>query len=172
MLLAVALLALVLFACLWVWFFIVGPVPKTGVFFHRYPSMFWDFGSLHQKHRQSAGLRVVCVLMDQMVGDRRFPGASILGVEVVYFLRQPSLLGPPTGPEHSDASWCGQCTRWQVVYIQTGSFSLVCSGTSVRSTRGVAASFLTRCRGSRIFLRVAAQASRTAHSRWFCNSRR
>ena len=112
--------------------------------------MFWDFGSLQQKHRESAGLRVVCVVVDQMVGDRRPPAASILGVEVVYFLRQPSLPGPPTGPEHSDASWCGRCTRWQVVYFQTGSFSRVCSGTSVRSTRGVAASFLTRCRGSRI----------------------
>ena len=31
-----------------------------------------------------------------------------------------------------------------------GSFSRVCSGTSVHSTRGVAASFLTRCRGSRL----------------------
>ena len=34
------------------------------------------------------------------------PGASILGVEVVYFLRQPSLPGPPTGPEHCDTSCC------------------------------------------------------------------
>ena len=118
--------------------------------------MFLDFGSLHQKHRESAGLQLVCVVMDQMVGDRRPPGASILGVEVVYVLRQPSLTGPPTGPEHSDASWCGQCTRWQVVYIQTGSFSRVCSGTSVRSARDVAASFLTRCCGSRIFVHVAA----------------
>ena len=61
---------------------------------------------------------------------------------------------PPTGPELSDASWCGQCTRWQVVYILMGYFSWVCSGTSVHSTRGVA-SFLTRCHGSRIFFFVA-----------------
>ena len=33
-----------------------------------------------------------------------------------------------------------------------GSFSRVCSGTSVHSARGVAASSPTRCRGSRIFL--------------------
>ena len=30
---------------------------------------------------------------------------------------------PPTGPEHSGASFCGQCTRWQVVHIQMGSLS-------------------------------------------------
>ena len=56
--------------------------------------MFWDFGSLHQKHRESAGLQVVGVVMDQMAGDRRPTGALILGVEVVYFLRQPSLPSP------------------------------------------------------------------------------
>ena len=56
--------------------------------------MFWDFGSLHQKHRASAGHMVVCVVTVQMVGDRRFPGATILGVEVVYFFRQPSGVSP------------------------------------------------------------------------------
>ena len=56
--------------------------------------MFWDFGSLQQKHRESAGLRVVGVVVDQMVGDRRPPGRQYWGVEVVYFLRQPSLPGP------------------------------------------------------------------------------
>ena len=39
-------------------------------------------------------------------------------------LRTPSanhrLLGPPTGPEVRDGSFCGQCTRWQVQYSQTG----------------------------------------------------
>ena len=66
---------------------------------------------------------------------------------------------PPTGPENSDAPWCGQCARWQVVYVQTGSFSRICSGTSVHSARGVAASFLTCCRGSCIFVSVAAASS-------------
>ena len=113
------------------------------------PSLFWDSVPCIRS-RESAGHMVMYFVTGQMVGDRRSPGATILGVEVVYFLRQPSLPGPPTGPEHSDASWCGRCTRWQVVYIQTGSFSRVCSGTSVLSTRGVAASFLTRCRGSRL----------------------
>ena len=47
-----------------------------------------------------------------------------------------SLETPRVGvPEHSDGSWCGRCTRWQVVYIQTGSFSTrVCSGTFGRRT--------------------------------------
>ena len=84
-----------------------------------------------------------CVRRDGSDGWRSLvPRGVNTGVEVVYFLRQPSLPGPPTGPEHFDASWCGQCTRWQVVHIQTGSFSRVCSGTSVRSTRDVAASFV------------------------------
>ena len=32
--------------------------------------------------------------MGLMVGDRRFPGATILGVEVLYFFRQPSRVSP------------------------------------------------------------------------------
>ena len=42
----------------------------------------------------SAGHMVVCFVTVQMVGDRRFPGARILGVEVVYFPRQPSGVSP------------------------------------------------------------------------------
>ena len=61
---------------------------------------------------------VVCVVTVQMVGDRLFPGATTLGIEVVYFNHPVSV--PPTGPEHSDASWSGQCSRWQVQYSQTG----------------------------------------------------
>ena len=53
-----------------------------------------DFDSLHQKHRESAGLWVVYVAMDQMVGGRQSPGAIILGCETVYLSRQPSLYGP------------------------------------------------------------------------------
>ena len=37
---------------------------------------------------------VVCVAMDQMVGDRRSPRAIILEGETVYLSRQPSLYGP------------------------------------------------------------------------------
>ena len=41
--------------------------------------MFWVFGSLHQKPRASAGHLVVYFVTGLMVGDRRFPGATILG---------------------------------------------------------------------------------------------
>ena len=57
------------------------------------------------RSRESAGPMVENVVTDQMVGDRRSPGATILGVEFEYLLRQPSLLGPPTGSEHRDAMW-------------------------------------------------------------------
>ena len=39
--------------------------------------------------------------------------------------------GPPTGSVHRDGSFCGQCTRWRILYFLTG---------------------LTRCRGSRNLL--------------------
>ena len=42
----------------------------------------------------SAGHRVVCIAMDQMVGNRRSPGATILGSENVYLCCQPSLYNP------------------------------------------------------------------------------
>ena len=103
----------------------------------------------------SAGHMVVSVVTGQMVGDLRFTGATILGSRSFTPSANHPVSVPLTGPEHSDASWCGQCTRWQVVYTQMGSCSRVCSGTSVHSTRGVAASFLTRFRGSRIFVFVA-----------------
>ena len=60
------------------------------------------------RSHESAGLMVVYVVTDQMVGDRRFPGATVLGeggVETVCFLRQPSFPVPPTGREHLDGSW-------------------------------------------------------------------
>ena len=53
--------------------------------------MFWDFGSLRQKHRESAGHLVVYFVTGLMVGERRFPGATILVVESIYLLSQPSL---------------------------------------------------------------------------------
>ena len=54
---------------------------------------------------ESAGHMVVRVVTGQMVGDRRSPGATILGVETIYLLRQPSFLVPPTGREHLEESW-------------------------------------------------------------------
>ena len=82
---------------------------------------------------KSAGLLVLCIVMDQMVGDRRSPGATVLGSEFVYLLRQSSLPGPPRSPAYRDVFW--------TVYEMAG---------PARSDGcGVAASFLTRCRGSR-----------------------
>ena len=73
------------------------PLVLSGCFFpptagSLFLSMFWGFGSLHQKHR--VGGIVVCVVTDQMVGARRSPGATTLGAEIVYFLRQPSPASP------------------------------------------------------------------------------
>ena len=46
------------------------------------------------KGHGSAGHRVVCIAMDQMVGNRQSPGATILGGENVYLCCQPSLYDP------------------------------------------------------------------------------
>ena len=59
-LLAVVLLALVLCVGLFVWSLSFvslceGADPRNGSLPQVSPSMFWDFGSLHQKHRESAG---------------------------------------------------------------------------------------------------------------------
>ena len=56
--------------------------------------MFWDFGSLHQKHRASAGHLVVYFVTGLMVGDRRVPRGDNTGGEVLYFFRQPSRVSP------------------------------------------------------------------------------
>ena len=86
-----------------------------------------------------------------------FPGATILGVEVVYFLP------PPTIRCRSRQQVQNILTHLGVDGVRDGKlstsrrvFSRVCSGTSVPSTRDVAASLLARCRGSRIFVSVAA----------------
>ena len=73
---------------------VLGTDPRTGSF--RYASgrsMFWDFSSLHQKH-QVGGTRGR-VRRDGSDGWRSpVPLATILGVEVVYTLRQPSGVSP------------------------------------------------------------------------------
>ena len=48
------------------------------------------------RSHESAGHMVVYVVTDQMVGDRRSPG-TVLGVESIYLLRQPSLSSPADG---------------------------------------------------------------------------
>ena len=63
-----------------------GTDPKTGSHFLIGIPFTRCSGTLDLSIRSiaSAGHMVMCV------GDRRFPGATILGVEVMYFLRQPS----------------------------------------------------------------------------------
>ena len=72
--------------CPWHWlvglWFLLFPFPRTpsqGPAFQQVsPSFFWDFGSLHQ-NPESAGHFVENSAVDQMVGSRRSPGATILG---------------------------------------------------------------------------------------------
>ena len=68
----------------------------------------------------SRGQFFVNFVMGLMVGDRRFPGATILGARFSTSSANHLVSVPPTGPEHSDASWCGQCTSLQVQYFLTG----------------------------------------------------
>ena len=65
-------------------------------------SMFWDFSSLHQKHRASAGHLVVYFVTGLMVGDRRFPGATILGARFSTSSANHPVSVPPTGSEPRD----------------------------------------------------------------------
>ena len=99
-------------------------------------SMFCDFGSLHQKHR--VGGPPGGVFRDGSNGWRSLVprGDNAGGRGHVRHLTTIACWAPPTGLELPDASWTDG--------------GHLCHGTSVRSTRGVAASFLTRCRGSRI----------------------
>ena len=106
-------------------------------------------------------------VMDQMVGSRRSPGATILGGGRVQEPHLPTI-----------AFWA----RRQVPKSVTGRSvdSVQMAGPELPDGYSVAASFLTRRRGSRIVrpmlrrfrLCVAAQASRTSCSDVFCNSRR
>ena len=65
---------------------------------------------------ESTGQFFVNFVMGLMVGDRRFPGAIILGARSSTSSANHPVSVPSTGPEHADASWCGLCTRWQVQY--------------------------------------------------------
>ena len=56
-----------------------------------------------------------------MDSERRFPGASILGTSFATPSADHPLSVPPTGPELPDDLRGGQCTRWQIQYVQTGS---------------------------------------------------
>ena len=73
-----------------------GTDPKTGSHFLIGIPFTRCSGTLDLSIRTiaSAGHMVVCVVTVQLVGDRQFPWATILGVEVVHFLRQPSGVSP------------------------------------------------------------------------------
>ena len=64
------------------------------------------FGTLDLSIRSiaSAGHMVMCVVAFQMVGDRRFTGATILGASCSATSANHPVSVPPTGPELLDAS--------------------------------------------------------------------
>ena len=78
-----------------------GSDPRTDFFPQVSPSMFWVFGSLHQKPRVGGPL-VVSVVTDQMVGVRRSPGATILGARWFTSSANHRMLDSPTGSEGRD----------------------------------------------------------------------
>ena len=138
------------------------PRPEDWLYFPRYAlgyilqlarRFLRCFGTLDLSIRSiaSVGHMVMCVVKVQMVGARRSPGATMLGSRSCTSSANHHSPVPPTGPVLSDASWWTMYEMAGCLH-QTGSFSWVFSGTSVRSTGGVAASSPTRCRGSRIFL--------------------
>ena len=58
-----------------------------------------------------------------MVCDRRVSRATILERGFSTSPVNHPVSVPPKSYVHRDAFWCGQCTRWQVLCVQTGSFS-------------------------------------------------
>ena len=62
------------------------------------------------RSHESAGHLVVYFVTGPMVGDRRFPGATILGGEFSTSSANHHLSVPPTGSELRDALLSGQCT--------------------------------------------------------------
>ena len=128
----------------------------------RQVSSLLDVLRLCVRSHESASVSVVYVATDQMVGDRRSPGATILGGEIVYLLRQPSPSGPPVLPDGCDvaASFLTRC-RGSPNFRQCrcGDFGMVSRHKpaehripDVSATPDVEALYyITRCRGSRVF---------------------
>ena len=116
-------------------FLFCGPRPKDRFSSAGIPSMLWDFGSLQQKHRESAGHMVVCVVTDQMVGDRRFPGVTTLWASWSTTSANHPVSVPPTGqelPERSLLFWdFSSLVAAAVFYVfVAAATSASCRGTS------------------------------------------
>ena len=113
---ALALLAVVFLALVCVFRFLWEHRPEDR-HFSRYPFLCSGSSVPCIRSHASAGHLVVYFVTAQMVGNRRSPGATILGVESEYTL-------PPTIALRSRRQVayilmpCGQCTRWLVLYLQ------------------------------------------------------
>ena len=71
------------------------------------------------KRPASAGHLVLHFVTGLMVGDRRFPKATILGASWKTPSANHPVSVPPTGSELRDSLLCGHCTKWQVQHILT-----------------------------------------------------
>ena len=81
-----------------------GAGPGADFFPQVSPSMFWDFGSLHQEPRVGGPLG--CVRRDGSDGwDRWSAGRQYLGVRSCISTANHRLPVPPTGCEHRGALW-------------------------------------------------------------------
>ena len=108
----------------------------------------------------SAGHRVVCVVTGQMVGDRRFPGATILGASCSTTSANHPVSVPPTGPELPE--------RFLLFWDFGSLYQRRCGVISYALSRqpycsSIAAAISALCRGT---------SQQNITFRCFCNSRR
>ena len=90
--------------------------------------MFWDSGPCIRSH-ESAGHLVQHFVTGLMVGDRWFPGATILRASSPTSPADHPTSVPPTDPELCDALFCGQTLRrpsGQLLKQRRSSFSRRC----------------------------------------------
>ena len=120
---------------------------RGPVFFRRF--FFRCSGTLVPciRSHESAGHLVVYFVTGQVVGDHRFPWATILGAN-------HHLLIPPTGCVQRDALWSGRCTRWLVLLNPTGAtlwrhFFRTVAGRNLRPRRCGNFGFVSRHTGHR-----------------------
>ena len=85
----------------------MGAVPRTGNVFL---SMFWHFGFLASKATSRGLSGCVCIVTDQMVGDRRSPGRQHWEASSCTSSANHRCLARRQVPYI--AMPCGRCTRW------------------------------------------------------------